>query len=66
MTNTEKAKEEQRKFEKWILTETCLGWYFLRGWRDEDGLVSYEDVDAINKWSGWLASSTGLKSWEAL
>ncbi|MBU9829867.1 hypothetical protein J1779_07970 [Rahnella sp. FC061912-K] len=65
MTNLEKVLQEQKKFEKWVVEDTCLGWGFLYGWRGKDGVVEYEDIDAKNKWSGWLASATGLKSWEA-
>lgn len=56
--------QEQVKFEEWMLKNTCLGHHALRGWRDEFGLVDYEDVDVKNKWSGWLAAKTGFKSWE--
>lgn len=56
--------QEQLKFEEWILKNTPFGHHGLRGWRDEFGLVEYEDIDVKNKWSGWLAAKTGFKSWE--
>lgn len=55
---------EQRNFEEWIEEDTCLGKY-LQGYRDERGLVEYEDIDIKNKWSGWLAARTGQRSWES-
>ena len=56
--------KEQSEFEEWILKNTALGYSALRGWRDEFGIVDYEDIDIRNKWSGWLAAKTGFKSWE--
>ena len=64
MTNLERVLQEQRAFEKWITEETCLGYKFLEGWRDEHGVIDYNQVDAKNKWSGWLAARAGLKAWE--
>ena len=65
MTNAERIVREQQAFEKWILENApSLGYRFLNGWRDEHGIVDYQDVDARNKWSGWLAARTGWKSWE--
>ena len=56
--------KEQSEFEEWILKNTALGYSALRGWRDEFGIVDYEDIDIKNKWSGWLAAKTGFKSCE--
>jgi hypothetical protein len=56
---------EQRNFEEWITRDTSLGPKYLEGYRDEHGLMDYEDIDVKNKWSGWLAARTGQHSWEA-
>lgn len=37
--------KEQSEFEEWILKNTALGYSALRGWRDEFGIVDYEDID---------------------